>query len=272
MTPESFAKIIRMYMSEPQASLLNGIIFGIQLTTSKDFYEALKHVGLLHIVVLSGINITLLSSVVSSFFNIFGRYISCVITILTVFLFTLFVGIQAPIVRAAFMGILTLVSISFGKRTFALYSLFLSIVFTIIFWPHWLKTVSFQLSYAATFGLIIFGKKSHTASFKDSSNIFRKLFSYTRSEFQTSLAAQVFTAPIIFIYFKQVSLISPLSNILISFTIAPLMIFGFSTAILGKIHYLLGLVPAYICYGILTYIVFIVKTFSNIPYAFISFK
>jgi len=71
MTPESFAKIIRMYMSEPQASLLNGIIFGIQLTTSKDFYEALKQVGLLHIVVLSGINITLLSSVVSSFFNIF---------------------------------------------------------------------------------------------------------------------------------------------------------------------------------------------------------
>ena len=271
MTPETFAKIIRMYMSEPQASLLNGIIFGIQLTTSRDFYEALKMVGLLHIVVLSGINITLLSGVVSSFTSIFGKYVSCMITILTVILFTLFVGIQAPIIRAAFMGILTLVSISFGKRTFALYSLFLSIILTLIFWPQWIKTVSFQLSYAATFGLIIFGKKSHTSS-KKSSNRINKLFSYISSEFQTSLAAQVFTAPIIFIYFKQVSLISPLSNILISFTIAPLMIFGFATAILGKIDYFLGLIPAYICYGILTYIVFIVKTFSNIPYAFISFK
>jgi len=53
-----------------------------------------------------------------------------------------------------------------------------------------------------------------------------------------------------------------------SFFIPPLMIFGFATALFGKIHYILGLLPAYICYGILTYMVFIIKGLSKVPYGF----
>lgn len=91
------------------------------------------------------------------------------------------------------------------------------------------------------------------------------------SIFRLTIAAQIFTAPIIFLYFKQISLISPLSNLLVAETIPPLMIFGFLTAILGKINYFLGLIPAYICYGILSYMVWVIETLAKLPFIFLQF-
>jgi len=256
LTPAIFTNIINLYLPEPEASLLNGIIFGVNLKTTKEFYQQLKIVGLLHLVVLSGINITLLAAMVSSITKNFSKVISTLITILTIILFVIFVGPQAPIIRAAFMGLLTHVAIITGRKNYTLYALFLSLIFILIFWPDWLKTVSLQLSYGATLGIILFGQGQSK--------------NYIIKNLRLTLAAQVFTVPIIFFYFKQVSLISPLANLLVAGTIPPLMVFGFLTAILGKINYFLGIVPAYISYGILSYIVWVVETLAKLPFAFFN--
>lgn len=257
IAPSTFTNIINSYLPEPEASLLNGMIFGISLKTTKEFYQQLKIVGLLHLVVLSGMNITLLAAMVSSITKFFSKVISTMITILAIILFVIFVGPQAPIVRAAFMGILTHVAIITGRKNFVLYALFLSLIFIIIFWPSWLKTISLQLSYGATLGIIIFGQT------RSDNFIWKNL--------KLTLAAQIFTVPIIFIYFRQISLISPLSNLLVSEMIAPLMIFGFLTAFLGRVNYFLGLVPSYICYGLLTYMVWIIDILAKIPFAYFAF-
>ena len=256
-TPAIFTSIINSYLPEPHASLLNGIIFGVSLKTTKVFYNQLKIVGLLHLVVLSGTNITLLAAVISSISQFLGKQLSILLTILIIILFTIFVGPQAPIIRAAFMGILTLVAILAERKNYVLYGLFLSLIFVCLFWPQWLKTVSLWLSYGATLGIVLFGQS--------------KSNNYILKNFRLTIAAQIFTAPIIFLYFKQISLISPLSNLLVAETIPPLMIFGFLTAILGKINYFLGLIPAYICYGILSYMVWVIETLAKLPFIFLQF-
>ena len=256
-SPSIFPSIITPYLPEPQASLLNGIIFGVNLKTTKIFYEQLKMVGLLHLVVLSGSNISLLSAMIAKLTEFLGKQVSLLITILIIIIFIIFVGPQAPIIRAGFMGILTLVAILYGKKYTALYILLLSIIFIAIFWPDWLTTISLQLSYGATLGIIIFGPKIKRNYFID--------------QLHLSLAAQIFTTPIIFLYFKQISLISLLSNILVAWFISPLMIFGFLTAFLGKIHYIFGLIPAYICYGLLTYMVWVIEILAKIPFGFFKF-
>jgi len=266
-SPIIFTSIINSYLPEPHAALLNGILFGIDLKTSKEFYIELKMVGLLHLVVLSGINITILASIISTFTVFLGKRISILITILMIILFILFVGVKAPIIRAGIMGILTLVAIISGRKTLALYSLFLSGLITLIIKPQWLSSLSFHLSYAATLGIILFGSVKHTKS----KNPADKISGVIWKEIKPSLAAQLFTVPIIFLAFKQISLIAPVSNLLVAPLMPPLMIFGFLTAILGKIHYLLGLIPSYICYGLLTYVIFIIKTLAKIPYIFFSF-
>ena len=257
ISPSFFNTVINSYLPEPEASLLNGMIFGVSLKTTKEFYQQLKIVGLLHLVVLSGMNITLLAAMISSITKYFSKVISTMITILTIILFVIFVGPQAPIIRAAFMGILTHVAIITGRKNFVLYALFLSLIFIIVFWPSWLKTISLQLSYGATFGIILFGQtRSNNFAWKN---------------LRLTLAAQIFTVPIIFIYFRQISLISPLANLLVSEMIAPLMVFGFLTAFLGKVSYFLGLIPSYICYGLLTYMVWVINMLAKIPFAYFAF-
>lgn len=256
-TPSIFTNVINSYLPEPHASLLNGIIFGINLKTSKLFYEQLKIVGLLHLVVLSGINITMLAAIISSITGFLGKRASVLITILTIILFILFVGPQAPIVRAGIMGVLTLVAVLSGRKNVGLYSLFVSLIIIAIVFPAWLRSVSLYLSYGATFGIMIFGQSlSKNQLVKD---------------LKISLAAQVFTAPIIFLYFKQISFISPLSNILVSPLIPPLMVLGFMTAILGKVNYYFGLIPSYLCYGLLSYMVWVIETLSKLPFVFFKF-
>ncbi len=257
ISPSIFTSVINSYLPEPHASLLNGILFGINLKTTKAFYDQLRIVGLLHIVVLSGTNITLLSVFISQLTSFFSKPLSVVITILSIIIFIVFVGAQAPIIRAGFMGVLTFVAILYGRKASALYILFLSFIFIAVFWPQWISTLSLQLSYGATIGLIFFGPKNK-------SNLFV-------CDFKLSLAAQVLTAPIIFIYFKQVSFISPFTNALVSWTITPIMIFGFLAAFLGRIHFVLGLLPAYICYVLLSYVVIVVEVLSKIPFALIRF-
>jgi len=257
ISPSIFTNVIDSYLAEPEASLLNGIIFGVNLKTTKEFYQQLKIVGLLHLVVLSGINITLLTAMISSATKYFSKVISTLITILAIIIFVIFVGPQAPIIRAAIMGILTHVSIITGRKNYTLYALFLSLVFILVFWPDWLKTISLQLSYGATLGIIFFGQSQSK--------------NYIWRNIRLTLAAQIFTTPIIFINFKQISLISPLSNLLVAETIPPLMIFGFLTAFLGKISYFLGYVPSLICYGILHYLVWVIETLARIPIAFVQF-
>ena len=264
-----FTDVINSYLPEPHASLLNGIIFGVALKSDKAFTTELKHVGLTHLVVLSGMNITILSSIISGLTYRLSKKLSILITLFSIIIFILFVGIQAPIIRAGIMGVLTLVALLTGKKTTVLYTLVVSAVISLLIWPKWLTSVSFHLSYAATLGLIIFAKKVQES---ESKTIPSKLKYYLKSEFTTTMAAQVFTVPLIFINFKQISLVAPLSNIAVSWVVSPLMIFGFLTAILGKIHYSLGLLPSYICYVLLSYLIFVIHLLSNIPFTFFSLQ
>lgn len=266
LSPALFTSVINHYLPEPHASLLNGILFGINLQANEQFYRELKTVGLLHIVVLSGMNITLIGSLVCSITSRLSRVTSIMISILFIVFFVIFVGAKAPIIRAGFMSILTLVSFIFKRKNTALFGLFLSGIFIFIFWPQWITSVSFQLSFGATLGIILFApqaQQSHSSSSFIQQTVINNL--------KLSLAAQVFTAPIICIYFKQISFISPLSNLLVSFTIGPLMVFGFLTAIVGVINKELGLIPGYISYGILHYIILVIKILAQVPFATLSF-
>ncbi len=269
--PLIFTSLIDSYLPEPQASLLNGIIFGIPVRDTGNFYYELKTVGLIHIVVLSGSNITLLAAIITSITGSLGRKTSVVLTIVSIVIFVLFVGPQPPIVRAGFMGVLTLIGSLYGRKTLILYTMLLSLIFIAIFWPEWITGISLQLSYAATLGIVLFGKSTQKNDSHKNQATESSWISYVKEDLRTSLAAQVFTTPIIFYYFKQISFISPISNLLISWLIAPLMIFGLITVVLGKIHFTLGIIFSYVCYVLLTWVVIVVETLAKVPFASVQF-
>lgn len=267
--PEFFTNIILQLLPEPQASLLMGILFGIDIQRNAPIYTQLKHVGLLHLVVLSGMNITLLGALVGTTARFFGRFMSTVISLLTIIFFIIFVGPKAPIVRAGFMGSLTLVAIIYGRKVISIYLLILSGLFIAVLWPNWLSSVSFQLSYGATLGIILFYKPV----IKNANNsLYGRIMNATIKDLRVSLAAQIFTTPIIFYYFREISLIAPISNVLVSFLIGPLMIFGFCMSFLGAVNIVIGLPCGIISYGILSYMIVVIKVLHQLPLSFLAFK
>lgn len=255
-----------MYLPQPHAALLNGMLLGLPVNGYKDLYEKLKIVGLLHMVVLSGMNITIMTSIVTRLMSIFGRRVSGLLSVLIVILFIAFVSPQAPVVRAGFCSVFTIVALHVGRKAHPLYLLFLSAVFMGIVWPEWITSISFQLSYGATLGLLLFNTNTHkeARTFKD------KIVQECRSEFKTSIAAQLFTAPLIFFHFKQFSVIAPVANVLVCFMVGPIMIVGFCMVILGKISYILGVLPAFIVYSMLDYVLKVVDVLAKIPFVFIQ--
>src|SRR3989338_2469740 len=74
-----FTSVINGYLPEPHASLLNGMVFGTSVKTTKLLYEQLKTVGLLHIVTLSGMNLFLLAEIIESSTRYFSKLVSCLI-------------------------------------------------------------------------------------------------------------------------------------------------------------------------------------------------
>ena len=141
----------------------------------------------------------------------------------------------------------------------------LQFVLQFIFFPQWVSKLSFQLSYAATLGIILFAKKEIIRPH----SLHGKISQAIRQDLRISLSAQVFTAPLIFFHFKEISLIAPVSNLLVSFMVAPIMFIGLLTVIFGKISYVLGVVPSYLAYGMLKYMMIVIELLSRLPFAFI---
>lgn len=258
---EQLTGLINSYLPEPHASLLNGMVLGRELFVTDAFYEKLKIVGLIHIVVLSGSNISMLSAIIMNLIvKHCGYQLSTLITILCISLFVWFVGAEPPVVRAAIMSILSLIALLLGRKTLAIYTLLLSSVVMILVHYEWLTSISFQLSVAATLGIILFGKVAS----KETNN---PLWNYFYDELRISVAAQVFTLPIIFWYFRTISLVAPLANILISWIVAPIMILGLCILFVGSVWWYAGFILSWLAYGMIQVIIWVVELLSVIPFA-----
>lgn len=253
-----FTDVFNYYLPEPHASLVNGILFGIQPSKKTYFYEAIKQTGLLHMIVLSGTNITILGAMLGSVLSPLPRRLAVLVTICAIVGFVIFVGAQAPIVRAGVMGIITQISIIARRKPLALYSLLLSGVITGLMFPRMIGTLSFNLSYGATLGIILFGSTSPRDSF-------------LWKELKPSLAAQLITTPLIFWHFREVSYIAPVANLMTSWVVAPVMLFGFFTALLGTVHPILGYPFSLIEFALTSYLVIVIQTLAKVPFGFVRY-
>ncbi len=281
---DTLTALVRSYFHEPYASLVNGILLGRQLFVSDVFYTQLKHVGLIHIVVLSGQNIAILANMsLSVLVPLVGRRRASLGTIFIIVVFVLFVGVEPPVVRASIMGTIALVGLLLGRKTVALWCLVLGGIVMVLVRPDWIQSISFQLSFGATLGIILFGStppekqhemnSSHLASSSsllstDISN--NNVMKYLYEELRISISAQLFTLPLIFWYFRQISLVAPLANILISWTIIPIMILSALSIGIGLVHWESGFVFSWLLFPLLSWLVLVVESLDTIPYSSIS--
>lgn len=256
--------ITRMFPHRSGA-LLSGILMGSKASFSPSFLTDLQTTGLTHIIALSGFNITILIAFVAGILlRRAGRYARFACSVAAIVAFILLVGPSASVIRAAAMGIITLLALTVGRRADPLNMLLLAVVMMTAYQPSWLFVdLGFQLSFLATLGIVLFIPISQAFIPK------KKATAIIVEGLCTTLAAQLMTFPILLWNFGTVSFIAPLTNILIVCTIPSIMLLGGLVITINVIPGLGLLAQAlgFLTYLPLAYVDRTISFFAHVPLA-----
>jgi competence protein ComEC len=267
----SFVKNIERVVPEPNSSLLAGILVGAKNSLGENLLEKFRNVGLIHIIVLSGYNITIvIYATLKLTSKIDSRSIRFSLALITIATFAIMVGLGATVIRASVMAAIAILAKYYGRESDALRALFIAGLAMLLWNPLTLTSdPSFQLSFMATLGLILFSPivENYISKQKILSKILPAKW-HVREIAASTLAVQLFLLPILVRMSGSFSLISFFINILVLPIVPTLMLFGFLTGILGFIPFLgsfISWVPGSISYILSEYIIVATDIGSNLP-------
>jgi competence protein ComEC len=231
------------------------VTIGSKSLIPKRLWEELKTSGTAHVVVASGMNVTLVAKfLISSLVIFLSRRKALFLAVGGVWMYALVAGFEAPIIRAAVMGTIAFSAQELGRMASAWRALMFTVLAMLFIKPEWITDIGFILSASATASLIVFEKKVR--------NFVRVLPQIVREDFSTSFAAQIGVAPVLFITFGQVNLLSPFINAAVLWTIVPITILGIIGGVTGLIFVPLGRLILFLTYPLTSWFIFIIGLFS----------
>ncbi len=184
--------------------------------------DAFNAAGAAHIIAISGFNMALLSGVVMGLLARFGirRWRAALIGIGVLGFYTLLVGANAAVVRAAIMSSLLITGAIIKRKTYVPASLALAAILMSLQNPTVIWDLSFQLSFLATLGLSLYAEP---LSRRFNALLYRLLPRPTARQIGdflaepliVSVAAQITTLPLIVLYFGRLSLLALPVNLLV---------------------------------------------------------
>lgn len=260
-----FLDNLALVLGEPHASLAGGLVVGEKAALGKDLIDDFRRSGLIHIVVLSGYNITIIAAMIRRILSFLPRNAGIILGGVGIILFGMLVGGGATVIRSCIMAIIALSAEFLRKDYNVARALFIAGLFMLVENPLILfYDPSFQLSFLATLGLITL------------SSPFEKLFPFITEKFgirslvASTLATQVFVSPYIFYMMGDLSVIGILVNIIVLPFIPLTMLFVFLAGMLGFVWKFASEIMGWGSHLLLSYELFIVEKSSRLPFAIVS--
>lgn len=268
------AATIDQILPDPQAALLQGILLGDDTGIPPDLQEAFRISGTAHIIAISGFNIAILAGLLLRLVApLAGPRWAIWPALAIIVLYTLLVGADASVVRAAIMGGLYLFAGRWLGRTLLRYAgLFLAAFVMTAVRPTVLWDAGFQLSFAATLGLLVYAEPlnrraqaliARWAGEERAGRLARLL----GEGVIVTLAAQLATLPLLLYHFRQLSLFSPLANLFILPAQPGVMVWGGLATLGGLLWQPLGQALAVIAWLFLSYTIAVATWFAQLPFA-----
>lgn len=261
----SFLEKAQKIMPSPESELLGGILLGTKRSLGEDLEEKFRIVGLIHIVVLSGYNITIIAEAIFRSLSFLPRIASASLGIISIIIFSIMVGSGATVIRSTIMTILALVARLSNQNYNVNRALFFAGSLMILHNPQiLLHDPSFQLSFMATIGLI------------NISDFTKKFLKFLPEKFEireitsATLSTQIAVLPLLTKMTGEISVVAPIVNIITLQVIPITMLLGFIAGIAAFINETLGLVLGFVPFLFLNYILKIVDLFSTVPIATIK--
>ncbi len=261
----SFLSNINRVIPEPESSLLAGLVVGAKQSLGKELLDDFRVVGVIHIVVLSGYNLTIVAQAMMRVSSVLPQMVSLSIGGLGIVFFAIMTGGSATIIRASIMALLVLLAQGIRRDYDITRALLLAGFFMVMQNPHILVfDPSFQLSFLATIALIYLAP------------YLKKYFTFIPERFGlqelaiSTMATQIFVLPLLLYSMGTLSLVALPVNLLILPLIPMTMFFGFVVGMVGFVSSLVALPFTFITHLLLWYELKVVEIFAALPFASIS--
>jgi competence protein ComEC len=266
----NFSERARNLLAEPYASLLLGLIVAGRDALPAETLEEFRRAGVIHIVVLSGFNITLIAEFMRRLFQSAFLLLGIVrwaqapslASLVGVGLFVVMTGGEATVVRAALMALTVIIAGTFGRNYSASRALLAAGFLMLVENPKILVfDPSFQLSFLATLGLIYIEP------------MLKKSFGFITEKWQMrsilsqTVSTQLAVLPLLVYSVGDVSLVSLPANLLILITVPWTMLLGFLAVLISYLSAIFAWPLALVTHLLLSWILFVSHALGSLSFA-----
>lgn len=245
-------------LPEPSASFGLGLLIGQRSNLPQQITDALTAVGLVHIVAVSGYNLTIIVRGVGRL-KLGSKYQKLITSMALIVGFVLVTGFSASIVRAAMVSGLGLWAWYYGRQFKPLVLISFAAAVTGLWNPFYVwGDLSWYLSFLAFFGVLVIAPVIAGRFFKNSPKLLTMVLLET-------LSAELMTLPLILMTFGQLSIIALVANVLVVPLVPLAMLLS---AVAGTAGALIPQFAGWLAFParlLLTYMLDIVHLLSNLP-------
>ena len=250
------------FQNKEAASLLNAILLGHKSQMDKESKQLFTDNGLAHLLAISGMHVGIILLILQWLFSwIKWAWLKITIIILGVWFYIMLTGLQIPAMRAGFMFTVFMIGRIGSRNVKSLNSIVFAAMVLLAVNPSLVGQVSFQMSFAAMFSILIFYKPINDLFHFD-----KVWMSKLWQLIALNISVQVFVLPISIYYFKQLPGYFLITSI-ISIPFVIVMMWG---ALVSLFFSLIGLLGSF-CTDLLEHIIVlyisILKSFSTLPYS-----
>ncbi len=263
---KSILSKIELEIPAPESALMGGLILGTKQSLGDQLRQDFIRTGTIHIVALSGYNVTIVAEAVMRALGVFlARTAAIYFGIAGIVLFAIMTGAGSTVVRASVMVILALIARATG-RNYDIGRALLIAGFAMVLINPWILVfdISFQLSFLATIGLIYLTPKV------------KPWFHFVTEKFglqeivSATVATNIFVLPFILYKMGILSIVALPVNLLVLPFIPYTMLFGFITSAISFVFHFLALPFGIISYAFLHYELSVIQLFSRLPFAAVT--
>ncbi|MFD0958603.1 ComEC/Rec2 family competence protein [Paenibacillus chungangensis] len=204
------ARVEELYPG-PQAGYMKGLLLGLREDIDPGRFQQYAQLGLTHILAISGLHVGVFMYVLGGMLKLLRLRRERILTVLmaAVPFYVLLAGAAPSVMRAGVMAMLGLAAARMGKLKDGLHLLAAAAVGLLLLDPYYLDSVSFQLSFIVTLGLIagVPAVRGMMPAWRRGGPLFDLL--------SVSIVAQLVSFPLTIYYFNQFHLLSLPANVVV---------------------------------------------------------
>jgi competence protein ComEC len=263
---QKITEILQLALPTPSNSILISILLGEKDSLPPQIKKEFFRSGVGHVLCVSGLHVGFIGLILFSFFRWLLRFPNKITSILTIgglILYALITGLRPSVIRATLMAVVALLSFVMERYPHPYNSLALAAFLILLFKPNLLFCVGFQLSFLTVGGILYFTPRIYS--------LFKKFTpKFIGSALSVSLAASLSAWPLLAYHFNKVPLIAVLSNLIVIPIVSVVLYIGFIILFASTISWKLVEFISPLNSFLISILLGLVHSFSNLPYSTIS--